>query len=156
MSSKAAFISSLVLFVPGLVLATDNPFDVVRDRYQWAIEELGQYHQPPKFAGPTRKRTAQVAVPFKTQTLEFGTETDKAKIEVTLTSLDGGFILDLSSDQAIQGWILRRQSTRQVFGKGVASGARKLRIRVNRPYFPDFGITVFVTEDSDPAYVRLF
>ncbi len=32
----------------------------------------------------------------------------------------------------------------------------KCRIRVDRPYIKDFGLTVYVTQDSDPAFVQLY
>lgn len=97
------------------------------------------------------------AVPFQPKTFTFVAETDKAKVNVMVTTLDGNFIIDVSADQSIQGWILKRQSTRQVFLKGGAGdNPYQTRIRVDRPYVADFGLTVFVSEDSDPAFVRLF
>ncbi len=32
----------------------------------------------------------------------------------------------------------------------------KCRIRVDRSYIKDFGLTVYVTQDSDPAFVQLY
>jgi hypothetical protein len=67
-------------------------------------------------------------------------------------------IIDISSDQTIQGWLLKRQSTRAVFLKGgtPAGNPYKCRIMVDQPYIKDFGLTVYVTQDSDPAFVQLF
>lgn len=154
MSAKGTFIF-VAFLVPVLLWAEENPFLKVREKYQWAIEEIGRYHRTKPEAAP---RKGQGVVPFKAQTLSFGTETDKARITVTLTTQEGGFILDVASDEPIQGWILRRHSTRLAIQKGGATGvnSNKLRIRVGRPYLTDFGLTVFVTADGDPAYVRLF
>ncbi len=148
-------------------MADENPFVPVRDRFQWGGEQLMQ-HNPPDYSAfvsgqPRRheKSGGLVATPppvFATQTYKFSTETDQAKISVVITNLGTSFIIDIVSDQVIQGWLLKIQSTRKVFLKGGAPGDNpyQCRIRVNRPYIKDFGLTVYVTEDSDPAFVQLF
>jgi hypothetical protein len=72
--------------------------------------------------------------------------------------MEGNFIIDLATDQAIQGWILKKQSTRVALLKGgaPADNPYQTRIRVDRPYIRDFGLTVFVTQDSDPAFIQLY
>ena len=146
-----------------------NPFVAVRDRYQWAIEQVMAHKAPEKTAFSTEETTGRSvkgkrsagAVPtprFQTQTYWFQTETDKAKVNVEVTDFGGSFLVDVSSDQAIEGWLLKRQSTRDVFlkGAGPTDNPYQCRIRVDRPYLKDFGLTVYVTEDNDPAFIQLF
>lgn len=155
----------LFFTVAGL-LADENPFLAVRNRYQWAIEELVEHKNPgaPSFpavgSGERRKRKPAPLnkTPFQAQSYRFESDTDRAKVVVTVTAREGDFIVDVVSDERIEGWVLKRQSTRQVFLKGDAStdNPYQLKIRVERPYVPDFGLTLFVTEDGDPAFVRLY
>ena len=148
-------------------MADENPFVPVRDRFQWGGEQVMQ-HMGPDYSvvdsgqpGRHKKGGIVVVTPqpvFVTQTYKFATETDQAKISVVITNLGASFIIDVVSDQVIQGWLLKIQSTRKVFLKGGSPGDNpyQCRIRVNRPYIKDFGLTVYVTEDSDPAFVQLF
>jgi hypothetical protein len=145
-------------------MAQDNPFMAIRDRDQWGIEQVMQ-HKIPDYSNPTQsgrhpKRVMPVVTvqpTFTTQTYNFVTETDQAKINVAITNFGVSFIVDITSDQVIQGWLLKKQSTRETFLRGRASdNSYKCRISVNRPYLKDFGLTVYVTEDSDPAFVQLF
>lgn len=147
------------------VLADENPFISVRDRDQWAIEQVLEHKAPDDFGigiinRPARKTPTVLATstPFQTKTYNFQTETDQAKVMTSITDMGSNFIIDVSSDQVIQGWLLKRQSTREVFLRGHApdDNPYKCRIRVNRPYLKDFGLTVYVTDDSDPAFVQLF
>ena len=132
----------------------------------WSIRHrviIGLEIQAGEFPAPTGEKRAApgklttVAV-FKTQTYSFQTETDKAKVNVWVTDFGSNFIIDISCDQSIQGWLLKRQSTREVFLKGGAptENPYKCRIRVDRSYIKDFGLTVYVTQDSDPAFVQLY
>ena len=161
----------LTLLIPELVGAEENPFMAVRDRYQWTIEQVmahkspdeagyslnGAGNQPGKGKGKSRKEPTPTPV-FQTQTYRFQTETDKAKVNVEVTDFGGSFLIDVLSDQVIEGWLLKRQSTRDVFlkGAGVTDNPYQCRIRVDRPYLKDFGLTVYVTQDSDPAFIQLF
>gem|GEM_PF-2771448 len=154
------------------VFAEENPFIAIRDRDQWALEQVIEHKAPgetwvgnssggkPSSSGPKRTVTVQVPtpIPFQTKNYNFQTETDQAKVSTLVTDFGSNFIVDISSDQVIQGWILKRQSTREVFLKGgpPADNPYKCRIRVERPYLKDFGLTVYVTQDSDPAFVQLF
>ncbi len=154
------------------VFAAENPFMGVRERDQWAIEQVMEHKAPDDSwsgnpsGGNTGTHRQQRAVPgilptatlFQTQTYSFQTETDQAKISTLITDFGSNFIIDISCDQSIQGWILKRQSTREVFLKGgtPTDNPYKCRIRVDRPYIKDFGLTVYVTQDSDPAFVQLF
>lgn len=162
MSHFVTFIS-LGFLLSATVLAQDNPFLAVRDQDQWAIGEVMEHKVPdpvsaPSFQGPKRGTAPPPKPTFQIQTLQFGAETDQATVKVTLTNLGNSFVLDVTSDQAIQGWLLKRQSTREVFLKGGAptDNPYKCRIRVERPYLKDFGLTLYVTQDSDPAFVQLF
>ncbi len=144
----------------------------VRDRYQWAIEQVMQHkgslyssssntENSPQSGKHKKINQGPVATPqpvFQTQTFNFQTETDKAKINVAITNFGTSFIIDVVSDQVIQGWLLKVQSAREVFLKGSAPSDNpyKCRIRVDRPYIKDFGLTVYVTQDSDPAFIQLF
>jgi hypothetical protein len=149
------------LFIDSLVYAQENPFLAVRDRDQWAIEQVMD-HKAPDDSGnevnhtPRKVLGTPTSIPFQTKTYAFQAETDQAKVTTSITDFGSNFIIDISSDQIIQGWLLKRQSTREVFLRGSASGTYQCRIRVNRPYLRDFGLTVYVTEDNDPAFVRLF
>ena len=149
-----------------------NPFMAVRDRYQWAIEQIIEHKVPdesqvqtatdqsPKGNRTKSKKSASTVVTpsFQVQNYKFQTETDQAKINVALTDLGGSFLIDVSSDQIIQGWLLKRQSTREAFLKGgvPTDNPYQCRIRVDRPYIKDFGLTIYVTQDSDPAFIQLF
>ena len=155
----------LILLITSPVFADENPFVPIRDRDQWAIEQVMEHktHDDPGIGITNRKprRIATVlptATPFQAKTYNFQTETDQAKVITSITDMGSNFIIDVSCDQVIQGWLLKLQSTRKVFLRGRASGDTpyKCRIRVNRPYLKDFGLTVYVTEDSDPAFVQLF
>jgi hypothetical protein len=146
-------------------LADENPFMAVRETDEWAIEQVMQHKSPDDSFTPNgvirhKKNMAPISIQpvFQAQTFNFQTETDQAKINVAVTDLGGSFIIDVASDQTIQGWLLKRQSTREVFLKGSSPNDNpyKCRIRVERPYLKDFGLTVYVTEDSDPAFVQLF
>lgn len=164
-------------FVPFLflafspVLADENPFLGVRDRYQWAIEQVmahkplmqttdsGEDQEANNKLGKGKPKKQPDSLPvFKTQIYKFQTETDKAKVEVELTDLGNSFIADVTSDQLIEGWLLKKQSTKDAFlkGTGATDNPYKCRIRVDRPYIKDFGLTVYVTKDSDPAFIQLF
>lgn len=162
MSHFVTFISLAFMAVP--VMSADNPFLAVRDQDQWAIGEVMEHKVPepvlsaPSFQSPKRGTAPSPKPTFQIQTLQFGAETDQATVKVTLTNLGDSFVLDVASDQAIQGWLLKRQSTREVFLKGEAPADNpyKCRIRVERPYLKDFGLTLYVTQDSDPAFVQLF
>jgi hypothetical protein len=158
-------------FASILCASEENPFVAVRDRYQWGIEQVmahkpleplvdaGVEQGPSTKPGKTKARKpAETAPSFKTQVYQFQTETDKAKVGVELTDMGSSFIVDLTSDQVIEGWLLKRQSTREVFlkGSGQVDNPYKCRIRVDRPYIHDFGLTVYVTKDSDPAFIQLF
>ena len=102
----------------------------IRERYQWAIEQLMEHQKRTDWSQldvtvkkEKLKRLKEIAqataVPFQPKTFTFVAETDKAKVNVTVTTLDGNFIIDkFLADQSIQGWILKRQSTRQVFLEG--------------------------------------
>jgi hypothetical protein len=154
------------------VLAEENPFIAIRDRDQWALEQVVEHKAPGNTwvvnsnggnSGSSRAKstvTVQVVtpIPFQTKNYSFQTETDQAKVSALITDFGSNFIIDISSDQSIQGWILKRQSTREVFLKGgpPAENPYKCRIRVERLYLKDFGLTVYVTQDSDPAFVQLF
>ncbi len=147
------------------VLADVNPFMEIRDRDQWAIEQVMEHKAPDDFGISPSNRQARKNVmvpptpaPFQTKTYNFQTETDQAKVNTSITDLGSNFIIDISCDQVIQGWLLKRQSTREVFLRGNAQSDNpyKCRVRVNRPYIKDFGLTVYVTDDSDPAFVQLF
>jgi len=166
----------LILLFPGSGIAAEstqgeNPFMAVRDRYQWGIEQVMAHKgiepaQEETNQGGTSTKTAKARKPktgdsiaeFKTQVYQFQTETDKAKLGVEVTDMGSSFIVDVTSDQVIEGWLLKRQSTRDVFLKGTAPSDNpyKCRIRVDRPYLKDFGLTVYVTQDSDPAFIQLF
>ena len=159
----------ICLLVPGLGVASENPFLGVRDGYQWAIEQVMVHKAPEKTDFPTegngnramRSKAEKTAIPtpqFQTKTYRFQTETDKAKVDVEVTDFGDRFLVDVTSDQVIEGWLLKRQSTRGVFLKGAGSNDNpyQCRIRVDRPYLKDFGLTVYVTEDSDPAFIQLF
>ena len=167
MRATGNFVPLLFLTVSP-VLAEGNPFMAVRDRDQWAIEQV-MGHKVPEASWPAqgsntqtppRKKKAQAppAAPvFQTRTLNFGTETDQAKVSVRLTDLGTSFLLDVTSDQTIQGWLLKRQSTREAFLKGgVSDNPYQCRIKVERPYLKDFGLTLYVTQDSDPAFIQLY
>jgi hypothetical protein len=147
------------------VLADVNPFMDIRDRDQWAIEQVMEHKAPDDFGISPSNHTARKTVmvpptptPFQTKTYNFQTETDQAKVNTSITDLGTNFIIDISCDQVIQGWLLKRQSTREVFLRGnvQSDNPYKCRVRVNRPYIKDFGLTVYVTDDSDPAFVQLF
>jgi len=144
------------------LMAEENAFLAVRDQDAWAIEQVMDHKAPGMLvaeSGAVHKVNLQTptATAFQTQTYHFQTETDQAKVNASITDMGSNFIIDISSDQTIQGWLLKRQSTREVFLRGSGSGnPYQCRIRVNRPYIKDFGLTVYVTEDSDPAFVRLF
>lgn len=154
------FIYGLVL-LGSPVMADTNPFLAVRDQDAWAIEQVMDQKpldttpaQKPVVRRPVQTPTATV---FATQTYRFQVETDRAKVNALVTDMGTNFIIDVSSDQLIQAWLLKRQSTREVFLRGNAKdNPYQCRIRVNRPFIKDFGLTVYVTEDSDPAFVRLF
>ena len=159
--------SILTLFIPALLGAEENPFMNVRERYQWAIGQVMEHKAPDETlvtgqpTGKTKRREKPSQAPtpvFRTQTYLFQTETDKAKVNVEVTDFGNSFIVDVTSDQAIQGWLLKRQSTRDVFlkGSGPTDNPYQCRIRVDRPYLKDFGLTVYVTQDSDPAFIQLF
>lgn len=143
-------------------MAEDNPFLAIRDQDAWVIEQVMDHKAPGMSvseSGSAHKLKPQTptATPFQTQTYHFQAETDQAKVNASITDMGSNFIIDVSSDQTIQGWLLKRQSTREVFLRGNGgSNPYQCRIRVNRPYIKDFGLTVYVTEDSDPAFVRLF
>ena len=175
MNHSMVFTTSAFM-IPAFLMGTENPRDVnpfmaVRDRYQWGIEQV-MAHKPMETKreemdqeGPSTKsskakqrKNAEPTAEFKTQVYQFQTETDKAKLGVEVTDMGNSFIVDVTSDQAIQGWLLKKQSTREVFlkGSGSADNPYKCRIRVDRPYLKDFGLTVYVTQDSDPAFIQLF
>lgn len=142
----------------------------VRDRYQWAIEQVIEHKVPDESQtlddqstkgkkAKGKKPASIVATPsFQVQNYKFQTETDQAKINVALTDYGGSFLIDVTSDQIIQGWLLKRQSTREAFLKGgvPTDNPYQCRIRVDRPYIKDFGLTIYVTQDSDPAFIQLF
>ena len=152
--------------------AEENPFVSIRERDQWALEQVMEHKAPGDYwagnpsggiSSPRRVKKAEpvtppTATPFQTQTYNFQTETDEAKVSALVTNLGLNFIIDISCDQTIQGWLLKRQSGGEVFLKGGApmDNPYKCRIRVDRPYIKDFGLTVYVTQDSDPAFVQLF
>jgi len=155
------------------VFAEGNPFMGVRDRDQWAIEQVLGHKAPDEslilqssnenYQKGTRTKSKRAGTPiakqvFQTQIYNFQTETDQAKINVEVTDYGNSFLVDVNSDQTIQGWLLKRQSTREVFLKGGAptDNQYKCRIKVDRPYLKDFGLTVYVTKDSDPAFIQLF
>ncbi len=153
----------LALITVSAAWAQENPFVSVRDNDQWAIEQVMEHKSPDTVSlerVPVKKLKSETptATPFQTQTYHFQAETDQAKVIAVITDMGSNFIIDVSSDQVIQGWLLKRQSTREVFLRGNDTGGNpfQCRIRVNRPYLKDFGLTVYVTEDSDPAFVRLF
>ena len=162
---------SLTLLTPAFVAADQNPFLAMRDRYQWGIEQVMAHKAPDetvyspndtgnptgKFKGKARNGPTPTPA-FQTQTYRFQTETDKAKVNVEVTDFGGSFLIDVLSDQVIEGWLLKRQSTRDVFlkGAGPTDNPYQCRIRVDRPYLKDFGLTVYVTQDSDPAFIQLF
>jgi hypothetical protein len=162
----------LLFLIISPVLAEENPFMAVRDRDQWAIEQVMEHKVPDDswYGNPSGvissihlgKKSKQVALatatPFQTKNYTFQTETDEAKVSAGITDFGSNFVIDISSDQVIQGWLLKRQSTREVFLKGgtPSDNPYKCRIKVDRPYIKDFGLTVYVTQDSDPAFVQLF
>lgn len=167
MSDKVAFIFFIFLvFKAGW--ADDNPFVGVRDRYQWAIGEVMAHKAPedyiqfPAMEGKGRKGTSGLqktpTAVFQSKTYTFKTETDKARVNAQVTDFGNSFLVEVTSDQVIEGWLLKRQSTRDVFLKGTGStdSPYQCRIRVDRPYLKDFGLTVYVTQDSDPAFIQLF
>jgi hypothetical protein len=142
----------------------------VRDRYQWAIEQVMEHKAPDDSGagsqsdgGPRREKraapvTSPTATPFQTKTYNFQAETDEAKVNASITDFGPNFIIDVSCDQTIQGWLLKLQSKKAVLLKGgtPTDNPYKCRIRVDRPYIKDFGLTVYVTQDSDPAFIQLF
>ena len=158
----------LILLTLTPAWADENPFVAVRDRDQWAFEQVMEHKVPDDswigdgILGARREKRMQAAIPtsipFQTQSYNFQTETDEAKVNALITDFGSNFIIDISSDQTIQGWLLKRQSTRAVFLKGgtPADNPYKCRIVVDQPYIKDFGLTVYVTQDSDPAFVQLF
>jgi hypothetical protein len=161
----AVFIISIITLQ---AFADGNPFMEVRERDQWALEQVMEHKAPEvTWAGESngsseshRVKKASVGTPtptpFKVQTYIFQTETDEAKVCASITDFGSNFTIDVTSDQAIQGWLLKRQSTRQVFLKGASESPYKCRIKVDRPYLKDYGLTVYVTQDSDPAFIQLF
>ena len=144
----------------------------VRDRDQWAIEQVMEHRvadepQPQslndhslKGKGAKAKEAplGQSTPTFQVQNYKFQTETDQATINVALADFGGSFLIDVTSDQIIQGWLLKRQSSREAFLKGGVppDTPYQCRIRVDRPYIKDFGLTIYVTQDSDPAFIQLF
>jgi hypothetical protein len=154
------------------VFAEENPFIAIRERDQWAIEQVMEHkvsgdswigNSSGGISGSSGARKSVIVkvptpTPFQTKNYSFQTETDQAKVSALITDFGSNFIIDISSDQSIQGWILKRQSTREVFLKGgtPTENPYKCRIRVERPYLKDFGLTIYVTQDSDPAFVQLF
>ncbi len=162
----------LILLTLTPVFVDENPFMAVRERDQWAIEQVMEHKAPDEsWAGNpsgetsgthrvkrSRPQALPTPTPFQIQAVNFQTETDVAKVSALVTNLGPNFIIDISSDQTIQGWLLKRQSTREVFLKGgtPTDNPYKCRIRVDRPYIKDFGLTVYVTQDSDPAFVQLY
>ena len=162
----------LIFLTISPVMAEENPFIAIQQRDQWAIEQVMEHKVPNdswegnpggQNSGPHRgKKMIKVAnataTPFQIKNYSFQTETDEAKVSTLVTDFGSNFVIDVSSDQAIQGWLLKRQSTREVFLKGgtPTDNPYKCRIRVERPYIKDFGLTVYVTQDSDPAFVQLF
>ncbi len=158
----------LIFLTISPAMADENPFIAVQERDQWAIEQVMEHKADSGIGNSNEgvthgdKKTAPkalaTATPFLTKNYSFQTETDEAKVSTLVTDFGSNFIIDVSSDQAIQGWLLKRQSTREVFLKGgtPTDNPYKCRIRVERPYIKDFGLTVYVTQDSDPAFVQLF
>lgn len=157
-----------VLLVPTLGATEENPFMAVRDRYQWAIGEVMGHKAPGNYTefpatdekahkGKNGLKNTPTTV-FEERTYQFKTETDKARVNAEVTDFGNSFLVEVTSDQVIQGWLLKRQSTRDVFlkGMGSADSPYQCRIRVERPYLKDFGLTVYVTRDSDPAFIQLF
>lgn len=167
MSDKVAFIFfAFLVFETGW--ADENPFLAIRDRYQWAIVEVMAHKAPeesiqfPATEGKGHKGTPGLKKTpdsvFQAKTYSFKTETDKARVNAQVTDFGNSFLVEVTSDQVIEGWLLKRQSTRDVFlkGTGSADSPYLCRIRVDRPYLKDFGLTVYVTQDSDPAFIQLF
>ena len=156
--------------VASTVFADVNPFMAVRDRDQWAIEQVMEHRVPvepqaqplndhsSKGKGAKNAPSGQITPTFQVQNYKFQTETDQATINVALTDFGGSFLIDVTSDQIIQGWLLKRQSSREAFLKGGVpqDNPYQCRIRVDRPYIKDFGLTIYVTQDSDPAFIQLF
>jgi hypothetical protein len=167
LSDFVTFIS-LVFLIMSPAMAEENPFVAVQERDQWAIEQVVEHKADSGIGNSnvvdarggkkTGPKALATATPFLTKNYSFQTETDEAKVSILVTDFGSNFVIDVSSDQAIQGWLLKRQSTREVFLKGgtPSDNPYKCRIRVERPYIKDFGLTVYVTQDSDPAFVQLF
>jgi hypothetical protein len=167
---KGAFLFIIFWLVSRALAQDGNPFTDVRDRDQWAIEQVMEHKAPvdswdgsSNEGGTHRgKRPAPIApptaTPFQTKSYNFQTETDEAKVGASITDNGSNFTIDISCDQTIQGWLLKFQSTKQVFLKGgtPTDNPYKCRIAVDRPYIRDFGLTVYVTQDSDPAFIQLF
>lgn len=141
-----------------------------RDRDQWAIEQVMEHKVPDdswsrsldEGGSYQGKRNAPVipptATPFQTKTYNYQAETDEAKVNASITDFGSNFIIDVSCDQTIQGWLLKLQSTKKVLLKGgtPTDSPYKCQIKVDRAYIKDFGLTVYVTQDSDPAFIQLF
>ena len=158
--------------VASAAFADVNPFIAIRDRDQWAIEQVMEHRVPDEpQAQPLNNHSSKgnrvkvgkgpsslVTPTFQIQNYKFQTETDQATINVALTDFGDSFLIDVTSDQIIQGWLLKRQTSREAFLKGGVppDNPYQCRIRVDRPYIKDFGLTIYVTQDSDPAFIQLF
>ena len=166
------FVPLLTFMVATHALAKENPFVGVKEKFQWAMEQVMQHRAPEEMANsdpsetgggktpghPRPKAQAPDKPAFQPRTLQFQTETDRARVTASVTDMGESFLIDVTSDQSIQGWLLKRQSTRTAFLKGGAPGENpyKCRIRSDRPFLNDFGLTVYVTDDGVPAFVQLY
>jgi len=173
------FLLVVLLASPAYCGGGQDPFKHFMDKFNWVLDQLPRLQkdapvvqkQPERrsegarVARPARQRQsapAAAADPGEIKSLaapvlrHFEAATSWALIKADVTDYGSRFHVAITLDQPATAFQLKLQSTKEVLLKGGLNNQLSFAFDYEQPYIRDYGLTVFVTDNSYPCFIQLF
>jgi len=151
-----------------------GPFFHLVEHFTWVLDQISTYHKEPIDDTPAQDKSQDQPSPrrvkrpiSKTATFEslpqpvhlkFQGTTARASITANVTDYGNHFTVDVTTDQPANGWVVKYQSSRKEVLKGSLNSQYKFSFDCSEKFIRDFGLTVFVGDNSDlyPCFLQLY
>jgi len=168
----------VLLLLAAPAFCGSDPFENVITKWAWAINELQSHRrESPVTYPPVNSQSSQTAPSgghhaVKNHKAETTTtkpvdlpapikstfKANTAWTGITANVIDFGthFTVDVTTDQPANGWALKRQSTKEIVLKGSLNNQFYFQIDCPEKFVRDYGITVFIGDNSYPCFIQIF
>ena len=156
-----------------LAYGADDPFGLLKARFDWAVSELSLHQKGGvdyKFALPPgmgdkayflnkkskilgKKETPASSFPAAGITHVFSASTAWGNIKATVTDHQSSFDVLVETDPKAFGWNLKNTAG----GRGLSgslNGQNTFSIHNNAPYSTTYSLIIYVTDNNNPAEVK--